>query len=245
MKTYKVTLIDDEEKALDFLKSIIEGIPGFEVNCAATSPFEGLNFAIGAKSDLVITDILMPEVNGFWIAQRLKANNIPVIITSAQWSQGWMAFDVDAIDFLGKPLEFVRVNSSLEKFKQFSKKQSTDLTLHAPIMLKHHLTNSIVPIDKNRIIYAKGGKDYAEIYSIDKFSKDQVNKELCRATMAFLHEKLAHADFIQVHKSYIVNRNMISRYEYHQIHLLKEIVIPIGISYRKSLYRQFNEAAVS
>jgi DNA-binding LytR/AlgR family response regulator len=240
MDPYKITLIDDEKKALDFLEAIIEGIPGFEVNFSSTSPFEGLEFAIDSKSDLVITDIIMPQVNGFWLAQRLKSNNIPVIITSAQWSQSWMAFDVDAIDFLGKPLEFLRVSTSLEKFKKaFSEKKNEPIPFSS-IMIKHHATNSLIPIDRELIIYAKAGKDYAELYHLDKFNKENIKKDLGRITVANLLMKLTHPEFMQIHKSYIINCNMLSRYEYHQVHLHGNICVPIGASFRKSLYRKFS-----
>jgi DNA-binding LytR/AlgR family response regulator len=240
MEPYKITLIDDEQKALDFLEAIIEGIPGFEVNFSSTSPFEGLEFAINAKSDLVITDIIMPQVNGFWLAQRLKANNIPVIITSAQWSQGWMAFDVEAIDFLGKPLEFLRVSTSLDKFKKSVSGKRLEQIPSPTIMIKHHATNSIIPIDRDLIIYAKAGKDYAELFHLDKFNKDKIKKDLGRITAANLLIKLTHPEFIQIHKSFIINCNMMSKYEYHQVHLLGTICVPIGASFRKSLYRKFS-----
>jgi DNA-binding LytR/AlgR family response regulator len=238
MKTIRIGLIDDEENTLQMLNAMISKIPGYEVSFATTSGMEGLDKSQSFFADLIITDILMPEVNGIWLAARLKEINIPVIVISANWSQGWMGYEVEALDFICKPISFTRLSATLEKFAKSFREEIPVASIEKHIYIKDPATNSILLILKNTIAFIKGAKDLAEIHYNDQVDKPATRKQYAKATLSSLLSTLGK-DFVQVHKSFVINSTKIAKYEYDHITLDSGFKVPIGETYKSELYRTF------
>jgi DNA-binding LytR/AlgR family response regulator len=243
MKNYQVVIVEDELPSLEMLSDMIGKIPRFEVVGAFEKPKDALVYMYSNSTDLLVTDVNLPETSGFWLAARAMEKEIPVIVVSGQWDTAWMSFEVNAIDFVPKPFSFPRVNMAMEKFLKM--KEVTDSSEGTQnLMIKNLKTNSVVTIPQDRIVYMKGSKDYAEIYYEDIYVPNKVEREFCRITMQGFLEKVNRSVFIQVHKSYIINKNRVIRYEYTRLHLFPNVEIPIGETFKKELYEYYNKGAV-
>lgn len=238
-KILNIGLIDDEQKSLDLLSTMIEDIPGFEVRFATTSAQKALQMAIDYKPDLMIADIVLPDGHGVWLAERFKNLGIPSILISAEWALGFMGYDVEAVSFLGKPISFSKLNMTLQKFKeQLDPKHDSDKT--ETIFIKKINGKSLIPIKLSDIVFIKGGKDFADII-LDTSDIESQRTGMVRGTLKSLLERFNDQKFIQIHRSYIINREKISAYEYDRIYLLNKYKISIGDTYQPIIRDLFSK----
>jgi len=110
---YRCVLLDDELLALSLLRTLCESIPEIEVVKAFNQPELFLEQAPGLSFDFCISDIVMPGHTGLEIARRLEGK--PVIFTTAHNEYAADAFDVEAIDFLRKPVQLDRLQRAVQK----------------------------------------------------------------------------------------------------------------------------------
>lgn len=106
-------LLDDELPGLTYLKMLCEQIPELEVVRAFNSPSQFLSEMVSIDFDLCILDIEMPEMNGLQVANLLKGK--PVIFTTAYSDYAAEAFDIDAIDYVRKPIKMERLQQAVTK----------------------------------------------------------------------------------------------------------------------------------
>lgn len=116
-KRYQCILIDDELLALSYLRALCEELPNIEVIKAFDKPEQLLQESSHLIFDFYISDIVMPGMNGLELASRLKGK--PVIFTTAHNEFAADAFDIDAVDYLRKPVQKQRLEKAIEKVIQF------------------------------------------------------------------------------------------------------------------------------
>ncbi len=112
-KTLRVVLLDDELLALAYLRTLCDSIPGIEVVKAFDDPVIFLEEIKNLAFDFCISDIVMPSLTGLEVAQELKS--VPIIFTTAHNEYAADAFDVEAIDYLRKPVQRERLARAIEK----------------------------------------------------------------------------------------------------------------------------------
>ena len=128
---FKCVLIDDELLALAYLRTLCESIPGVEVVKAYDNPLKMLEELPELQFDFVISDIVMPELSGIELAQTVR--KVPVIFTTAHNEYAVDAFEVDAADYLRKPIQRDRLEKAVEKVKReiiLRRSQSPVIQLH-------------------------------------------------------------------------------------------------------------------
>ncbi|MNU52202.1 Transcriptional regulatory protein YpdB [compost metagenome] len=112
-KTLRVVLLDDELLALAYLRTLCDSIPGIEVVKAFDDPLIFLSEIKNLAFDFCISDIVMPSLTGLEVAQKLKS--VPIIFTTAHNEYAADAFDIEAIDYLRKPVQRERLVRAIEK----------------------------------------------------------------------------------------------------------------------------------
>lgn len=128
-KTYSCILLDDELLGLSYLRTLCERIPQMEVIRAFNDPQVFLDELASLRFDFVISDIVMPTFTGLEVAEKL--NGIPVIFTTAHNEYAADAFDVDAIDFLRKPVQQERLEKAVRKAIDFIERNATEVKWNA------------------------------------------------------------------------------------------------------------------
>ena len=114
-KSLRVVLLDDELLALGYLRSLCEGIPDLEVVKVFDNPVLFLSELDNLSFDFCISDIVMPNMSGLEVAEKLHSK--PIIFTTAHNEYAADAFDIEAIDYLRKPVQRERLERAIEKVK--------------------------------------------------------------------------------------------------------------------------------
>lgn len=194
----RAMIVDDEAPARSELRYLLEQTGRVESIVEASSVREAIERLIEDRSDVMFLDISMPKTNGMQLAEALhKYKNPPAIVFVTAYSEYAVdAFNVDAVDYLMKPVELDRLNQALDKVQGSNKPAEQHKAYTERIPVEKSGRKVLVPIDQIRYIEAKD--DYSCIYT-DK------GRYLSTISLAQLENKLSPHGFFRVHRSYIVN----------------------------------------
>lgn len=219
----RVVAIDDEPLALALIEDHIKKIPYLELIGSFYNPMDALDLIRQQSVDLLFLDINMPDIIGVDFIKGLT-NPPKVIFITAYDHYAVQGFEVNAVDYLLKPVSFSRFLSSVERLKANDaiKPKKEDF-----IFVKSE--HNILKVDLKSIEYIEGYKDYLKIYT------DQPKPILTITTFKAI-EQLLPDDFLRIHKSYIVSINKIISFRNGKV-LVKGKQLPIGDSYKEIFNR--------
>ncbi len=213
-------ILDDEPFAHDVLEHYISQIPELLLKAKFRNAVEAFEFLDKNNIDLLFLDIEMPLINGLTFLKAIK--NPPVtIFTTAYKQYAFEGFELSAADYLLKPFSFERFQKAVSKSGLLDKKM-----LHLTIAIKHG--DGIVNLNQTSILYVEGNKDYIKIITMDQ-------EYIIYHTLKSMLEKLDENLFMQIHRSYIVNKLHISRIVKEMIILSNNTFLPIGKSFKKNI----------
>jgi DNA-binding LytR/AlgR family response regulator len=231
----KAIIIDDEPLAIDVLKNFSNTIDYIEIAGTFTNPLEAINFLSENRIDLVFLDIEMPMINGVDFVESL--NSKPNIIFTTAFPQYAVdGFNLDAVDYLLKPISYKRFLKAINKISNTTN-SSTDLVQVNQVVTNSNENKFIfvksdyenLKVNIQEIKYIEGLKDYLKLnLSNDKYV-------LTLSNFATITEKISSPDFIRVHNSYIVNVNYINSIQKNRI-LIGDKRIPISETYKKEFF---------
>jgi len=223
--------IDDEPLALTVIKSLCDKSEGINLQKTFTQPNEALKYLQKFPVDLIFCDIQMPAMTGINLVKAMQQKTM-VIFTTAFSEYAAVSYELNAIDYLLKPINLKRftqaINKAQEYFDYINKKdQSTD---------KHIFVRadfSLVKIPLEDILYIEGLADYLKIYIKDR------KTIVARMTMKDMMEKLNSDDFIRVHRSFILPFNKIESVRGTTI-VIDDKEFPIGRTYVDEFFSRYS-----
>lgn len=211
----KVILIDDEPLARNLLREYLQDFPEMKIVQECGDGFEGVKAITQHKPDLVFLDIQMPKINGFEMLE-LTDPAPPVIFTTAFDEYAMKAFEAHAIDYLLKPFSKDRLAKAVQKWqqqRQTGEENKIERLLESPqrqpeeqqrIVVKSGHAIRILPVGE--LLYLEAFDDYVKLFTADDvFLKKQ--------TMAYYEQTLPDAEFIRVHRSFIIRLDQLTRIE--------------------------------
>lgn len=233
----KCLLLDDELPGLSYLKLLCEQIPELEVVRAFNDPEIFLSAFPGLDFDLCILDIEMPGTNGIEVAALLKDK--PVIFTTAYKDYATDAFDLDAIDYLVKPVKFERLQQAVNKAMQ---RLALENKTRKYIRLNTDKGNALLYFDQ--LVYVKT----SEIDSRDKaaFLENGTTQLLKNISFEKLILFLPSGDFCRINKKELVALRKVSHFSNDQIttniYLQSEmpLTLTLGDAYRTDFIGKVN-----
>jgi two-component system, LytTR family, response regulator len=196
----KAIAIDDEHLALEVVRSHAEKVPFIELTGTFTDAFQALDFMKKNPVDLIFLDIRMPDINGMDFYNGLSRKPL-VVFTTAYSEHAVHSFELDAVDYLLKPFSLARFTKACNKayevwqWKSQGKQQEY-------IFLKTGYEQVKVMFDD--ILYLASEGNYINVVM-------RTGKVLTRMTFTDMESLLPSANFIRVHRSFIVNRDHIDR----------------------------------
>jgi DNA-binding LytR/AlgR family response regulator len=219
--------IDDEPLALTVLKEYISETPALKLLATCTDAIVAREFLKIQQTDLLFLDIQMPDISGIQLFESLSVKPI-VIFTTAYSEFAVKGFDLEAIDYLVKPISFDRFMLAIDKvIKKFEPTvQSINYTDEFIIIKSEH---QLINISCQDICYIEGLDDYVKIHL-----KNAIRPVLSLITLKGILEKLPNGRFLRVHRSYIVPVRLIHSIHNRQVSL-GFIDIPIGDTYIKAV----------
>ena len=228
----KCLVIDDEPLARDLMRSHIEKLENFEIVAECGDAMKALQALRSQTVDLMFMDIQMPQITGIEFLKTLK-HPPKVIITTAYREYALDGFELDVVDYLLKPITFNRFLKAINKYYQLSQEETLNIlpsyagtqSDEAFIYVKEN--KKVIKVHLNAILYVEGLSEYVQIYTENK-------KIITKTSMTNMEEKLPQADFMRIHKSFIVSVSKIEAFTSNSIEVPgKEL--PIGRSYKNSV----------
>jgi two-component system LytT family response regulator len=226
----KCVIIDDEQLAINVIANYVKKMPNLQLVGTATNPLAGIELINKHKADAVFLDIEMNEMSGIDV-MKILGGKTKVIFCTAFSEFAVTSYELDAIDYLMKPVAFSRFVKSVQRLSNHLLSQSAVPLEAIPndyIFVKTEQKGKIIKINLDDIDYVEGMNNYVA------FHKGR-EKVLAYLTMKELEENLPSSQFIRVHKSYIVALKLIATIENGDI-VMKDKVqrIPIGNSYKEA-----------
>lgn len=236
-KNLKCILLDDEIPSLRFLKMLCEQIPGLEVVKAFNEPVALLKEYKELSFDFCILDIEMPEFNGFDVAKVLK--EYPIVFSTAYKQYASDAFDINAVDYMRKPISLQRLQQAIMKVEQVLNSQPE--------------TTSFAQFNTNKgkaILYFEQ-INYIQIAEVDSRDKNVYLSDgslvlLKNISFDKLLEILPGHDFIRINKKEIIAAKIVKFFSADVVtsNLLDEQNLPLlfnlGESYKKVFLDKFS-----
>ena len=228
----KCVAIDDEPLALKQIGAYLERTPFFETIALCSNAFEALKFIREGEVDLLFVDINMPDLNGLDFVRSLE-RKIPVIFTTAYSEYAIDGFQVDALDYLLKPISYASFLKSANKAKTWFDVNHKSNEVVQPQMdyLFVKSEHRLIRILLSDIKYIEGSNEYIIIHLM----KEKPLTTLMR--MKNIESMLPENQFMRVHRSFIVNLNQVKVIERNRIIFDEKIYIPVGEQYKENFQR--------
>lgn len=223
MKQYNVLIIDDEPMAREIIENHLSKMEGYTVVASCRNAAEGFSALSSYSVDLIFLDINMPEVTGLMFAKAI-GNKATVIFTTAYREYALEGFELNALDYLLKPISLERFATALQKFQELkgveANKETYDFTFF-------RCDRKMVKIDFKSLLYAESYGDYIKLHTEDKMF-------VTRETMKNVLTKLPTAEFLRVHRSTVVAISKIESYTNEHVVVAKK-AFAISRSYREAV----------
>lgn len=217
--------IDDEPLALNVIKSHCDKTGLLQLEKTFTSPTEALRYIKQYPVDLIFLDVRMPGMSGLEFSKAIGQHSM-VIFTTAYSEYAVEGFNLNAVDYLLKPIEYSRFEQAVNKATEYRKflqsKESSDQYLFLRI------DYSLVKLAIDDIVYIEG---------LDNYLKIHVRNDkplIVRMSMKAMNEKLPGGKFIRVHRSYIISIADIISIRNKQI-AVGDIQVPVGTNYEQAV----------
>jgi DNA-binding LytR/AlgR family response regulator len=225
----RTLIVDDEPHAIEVVEKYTANFPEIEVVAKCKNGLEAFNLLQREKIDLMFLDIKMPQVSGLDLVRSLK-NPPRIIFTTAYQDFALDGFDLNAVDYLLKPISFERFLKAMDKIFALNLTQTQPVMMQANIEQKSELfiylraDRKTVKVNVNDIYWVESLKDYIKVVL-----KDRVL--MSKQKISIVEQLLPQEKFLRIHRSFIVSLDKIDSYKSFAIEILgKEL--PIGRNYK-------------
>jgi DNA-binding LytR/AlgR family response regulator len=228
-------IVDDEPLARKAIQKLVNATENLESIASFNGADATREFLAKNNVDLVFLDIQMPGVNGIEFARTISKKTL-VVFTTAFHEFASESYEVDAIDYLIKPIKLERFHKAVEKAKTYSKIFHTDHTSsNIETITDDHIfvraDRRMFKVHFSDILYIEGLKDYVIIYIENQ-------KVVTLMNIKTIHDLLPKSFFVRVSKSYIINVNKLDSVDNNTVYIGKT-EIPIGNIYRDFFFNEF------
>jgi two-component system, LytTR family, response regulator len=211
MKPLRVLVIDDEALARKRMQRFIAREPRIELVGDAASGADALTQIARLEPDLIFLDIQMPGLDGFDVIRRIEAREMPLVIFVTAFDQHAVrAFEVNALDYLLKPVNEERFQAAVERALARRQEPNDDIARRMLTALEQFQREqepqriavrgdgAVTFVLTDELDWAEVVEDYVRLHTAGK-------THLLRETMTELERRLPAHKFVRIHRSYLVN----------------------------------------
>lgn len=220
-------IVDDQSLVLDLLQAYVDKTEGLvlagretDPNRAATRLLDG-----SIEADVVFLDIDMPGLSGMELAN-MVSHIVRIVFTTAHRQYAPEAFEVNAVDYMMKPLSYERFLKGVDKIREALGKRENELPDY--IFVPGDGKSAWIKITLEDIMYIKSDSNYLHIVTEQK-------EWMSYMTMDSISQELPKKYFYRIHKSYIVNIRKVAKVDPQTVYLISGTELPIGRSYKNEL----------
>jgi DNA-binding LytR/AlgR family response regulator len=227
----RTAVVDDEPLAVEILKDYVEKTAGLKLVMAGSDVFKTLQLLQSGELDLVLLDIQMPELTGIQF-MKIVGDSSKIIVTTAYPDYALEGYELNVADYLLKPISYERFLKAISKIKVATGNSAAVPDEPAvPDLIFVKSEYKLVKIMLNDILYIESLRDYIAIYT----TKNE--KIMTLESLRNMEQTLPAANFVRVHKSFIVSLSKIKFVERNRI-IIQDKHIPVGESYQKDFYEK-------
>ncbi|KAA0549970.1 response regulator transcription factor [Bacillus sp. BGMRC 2118] len=202
----RILIAENDASSRKLLIHLIKALPNFKIVGVASTGEDLIRLTASEKPDLAIVDIGLPLLDGM-AAVKISKEILPslqIIFVTGNDDLALEAFDVKAIDYILKPIEWKRLYGALERALQlFNQANSENKSTPKDLMIKHHNTLEFIPLDE--IIFIEREERKSKIHTLSKMYTTS-------ESLMSLEEKL-DSRFIASHRSYLINLEFLTKIE--------------------------------
>lgn len=230
-------IVDDEPLAADIIESFALKISELEIVAKVNSATDAYTVLSNGGVDVMFLDIQMPEVTGLELLKSIK-NPPLVVFTTAYQNYALESYEIDAADYLLKPVAFDRFIKAIEKVKdRLKKRQLANGNVEesdTPDYIFVKADGKHIKVTLNDIYYVEGLKDYVIIHLKD-------SRIITHNTMKNIESLLMKLDnFIRIHRSYIINLKHVKEIEGNSFRI-KDELLTIGTTFKDEVQQKLEK----
>ncbi|WP_432712179.1 LytR/AlgR family response regulator transcription factor, partial [Pedobacter sp.] len=233
MMKWKCLIVDDEPPALKIIKMYADMVEQLEVVATCSNALQAMKMTNEHQIDLIFLDIQMPKLLGTNFLKTLQ-NPPKVIFTTAHREFATDAFDLDAVDYLLKPISFERFLKAVNKVTLDSVPHEMTSVPQKQGFLYFRSERKMVKVFFDDIQYVESIKDYIKIVR-----DNQLPPLMVKQSISTLEAMLPSNQFIRIHRSYIASIQKISAYTAYDIEI-GSLELPIGRQYMTAVKKTFS-----
>lgn len=227
----KAIAIDDEPLALRVIETLCGTVEGIDLQKTFTKPSDAVRYLKNYPVDLLFVDIQMPSITGVNLVRSLEEKYM-VIFTTAYSEYAAESYELNALDYLVKPIRQTRFAQAIGKAKEYF---TTHQLIQDPVQqfLCIRAEFSLIKIPLQDILWIEGLGDYLKVHIHDR------KTVVARMTMKEMLENLPEKDFIRVHRSFILPFKQILSVR-NKVITIPGQEIPLGNTYVEDFTKRIN-----
>lgn len=236
----RAIIVDDEPHAIEVIESYLQNFASVEIVAKCPDAINAFQTLQQKNIDLMFLDVKMPGLKGTDLLKSLKSPP-KVIFTTAYTEYAVQGFELDAVDYLVKPVSFERFIKAMDKIFNLAGANNhhqiaieEKLQSNKDIFLYLKVDRKMVKVDVNEILWIESLKDYIKVVLKDKtlISKQRIS---------LLEELLPEDRFVRIHRSFIVSVSKVESYYSYAVEIGGR-QLPIGRNYKNDTHRRFKVA---
>lgn len=227
----KCIIVDDEPIARKGIKKLVEQISQLELLDSFNNAEAASEYIKSTKVDLIFLDIQMPGINGIEFARSIPKHTL-IIFTTAYSEYALDSYEVDAVDYLVKPINPAKFRKAVDKA----------ITYHSLLMEEEeksveNVEDEYIFVKSDRRFFKVNLKDILFIEGLKDYVIIQLDGQriITRMNVKNMHDMLPKNTFLRINRSYIVNKDRIDSFDNNDV-FIKSYEIAIGNSYRDSFF---------
>lgn len=227
-KNISCIIVDDEAIARDVIATHLAKIPHIEIVASCNNAIEAFNVLRTHTINLIFLDINMPEISGISFAKSIN-KDVKIIFTTAYRDFAVEGFELQAIDYLMKPISFERLLKAVNNYYDvYASNETTTTTKVDPNdFMFVRADRRMIKIDFESIIYIESYSDYIKIHLANETI-------VTRETISAIEAKLPNKRFLRIHRSYIIALKHITSFTNEEI-TINNTALTISRSYKKGV----------
>lgn len=240
----RTVIVDDEPLALDLLRSLLAAHEDIDIVAECENGRQALAWLQSNPVDLLFLDVQMPKIDGFGVVERIGLQHLPpTIFVTAYHEHAVQAFDINAVDYLTKPVEAPRLRMALERVRRkidadralLTREQLTAVLngLRPSEESKCYTSRFLVKDGEKEILLASEKIDWVE--AADYYSRLHVGTRtyMLRESITDLSEALDPRHFVRIHRASIINLDRV-REIYRDGQSDGSVILTTGVTLRMS-----------
>ena len=229
---FKCIIVDDEPPATRILEKYVEKVSFLENVGVFNDSMTALTFLNSNAVDVIFLDIQMPQLTGLQLS-KIISKDIKVIFTTAYPDFALAGFELNAIDYLLKPIPFERFYQAVSKLNATIKAEVQNNSQPNFIFIKTDGKNKFVKVFLSDILYVESLQNYVCIHTLNE-------QFITHSSLKNVIESLPQNDFVQIHKSYIIALKQIESTDSFSV-FINSKELPIGATFKDAFFARIEE----